>query len=417
MPNEEHLAILQQGVRVWNKWKQTYDPYKEEGIDLTGASLVAADLRNADLKWVDLSGANLSGANLSGADLTGVELDACDLTGADLTEARLIRVTLVDSVLHKTKLIRAKLNNADLSRADMMEANLTGAYLHEAILTNTDLSWAKLNDADLSLANLSGAVLIGANLSGANLTRTNLIGANLIETNLSGAKLIQTVMVQTTLVRTNFRDATLEQCSIYGISVWNVDLEGAKQRGLNISPLGETEITVDDLEVAQFIYLLLNNSKLRNVIDTIGNKAVLILGRFSIVERKAVLDALRDALRERDYLPIVFDFVGPSSRNATETVRILAHLSRFIIADLTEPSSVPHEISQFAPLLPSVPVKPLILEGHRPFAMFEDGYEAYDWVLPKLTYKSLESLIEELDEKVIQPAEQKANEQRPKPLS
>jgi hypothetical protein len=37
------------------------------------------------------------------------------------------------------------------------------------------------------------------------------------------------------------------------------------------------------------------------------SKAVLILGRFTD-ERKAVLDALRDELRKRNYLPILFDF-------------------------------------------------------------------------------------------------------------
>lgn len=47
--------------------------------------------------------------------------------------------------------------------------------------------------------------------------------------------------------------------------------------------------------------------KIRNVIDTIASKAVLILGRFT-TERKAVLDALRDELRKRDYLSILFDF-------------------------------------------------------------------------------------------------------------
>ena len=73
----------------------------------------------------------------------------------------------------------------------------------------------------------------------------------------------------------------------------------------------EPEITVDNIEVAQFIYLLLHNAKIRDVIDTITSKAVLILGRFT-EERKAVLDALREELRKRDYLPILFDFEKPS---------------------------------------------------------------------------------------------------------
>jgi len=43
---------------------------------------------------------------------------------------------------------------------------------------------------------------------------------------------------------------------------------------------GEPVITVDNIEVAQFIYLLLNNRAICNVIDAIASKAVLILGRF-----------------------------------------------------------------------------------------------------------------------------------------
>ena len=45
---------------------------------------------------------------------------------------------------------------------------------------------------------------------------------------------------------------------------------------------------------------MLHNQKIRDVIDTITSKAVLILGRFTD-ERKAVLDALRDELRKRNY--------------------------------------------------------------------------------------------------------------------
>jgi len=78
-------------------------------------------------------------------------------------------------------------------------------------------------------------------------------------------------------------------------------------------------IQVDDLEVAQFIYLLLNNERIRHVIDTITSKVVLILGRFTD-ERKAVLEAIRDELRKRDYLPVLFDFQKPDNKDLTRTV-------------------------------------------------------------------------------------------------
>ena len=56
---------------------------------------------------------------------------------------------------------------------------------------------------------------------------------------------------------------------------------GATQQNLVITDDGEPEITVDNIEVAQFIYLLLHNQNFRDVIDTIGEKGVLLLGRFT----------------------------------------------------------------------------------------------------------------------------------------
>ena len=177
---------------------------------------------------------------------------------------------------------------------------------------------------------------------------------------------------------------------------------------LVITRSDEPTITVDNLEVAQFIYLLLNNPKIREVIDTIAKKAVLILGRFT-PERKAVLDALREALRTYGYLPILFDFEKPSSRNLTETVRTLAHLSRFIIADLTDPSSIPQELHAIVPTL-AIPVRPVLLEGKKEYAMLLDLLKTYHWMLPIHFYKDQADLLATLKVEVIEPAEQKAQE-------
>lgn len=154
--------------------------------------------------------------------------------------------------------------------------------------------------------------------------------------------------------------------------------------------------------------MLLNNAEIRDVIDTIAKKAVLILGRFT-PERKAILDALREALRARGYVPILFDFDRPSSRNVTETVKTLAHLSRFIIADLTDPGSIPYELAQIVPGL-VVPVQPILLEGNRAFAMFPDLPRTYHWVLPTYSYTDQAHLLASLQKYIVAPAEQKAQE-------
>jgi uncharacterized protein YjbI with pentapeptide repeats len=259
--------------------------------------------------------------------------------------------------------------------------------------------------ADLSEANLSVA-----DLTGANLRRADLSVANLSEANLSGADLREAHLRRASLVDADLTDANLTGCSIYGVSAWGLKLsDETRQQNLIITTDDEPEITVDDIEVAQFVYLLLNNTKIRNVIDTITSKAVLILGRFT-TERKAVLDALRDELRKRDYLPILFDFDKPTSKDLTGTVKTLANMVRFIIADLTDAKSIAHELVSIVPTT-IVPVKPILLASEHEYAMFGD-LQRYPWVLPTHRYERQEQLIADLDLCVIRPAAEKAEELR-----
>jgi hypothetical protein len=270
---------------------------------------------------------------------------------------------------------------------------------------------ANLNGANLNQANLSRANLLVADLRGADLSMADLSSANLHRADLRGADLRGADLRFATLTETNLTEANLKDGWIYGISAWGLNLEGSIQTGLTITPPGEPTITVDNLEVAQFIYLLLNNEKIREVIDTIARKVVLILGRF-IPERKAILDAIREVLRQHDYLPVLFDFDKPATRDLTETVRTLAHLSRFVIADITEPRSIPHELATIVPDL-AVPIQPLLLKGSTgEYGMFQDfrSRGKYHWVLAVHHYNAIEDLLESFKDKVIKPAEEKAKE-------
>jgi hypothetical protein len=306
--------------------------------------------------------------------------------------------------------IRPDLSGADLSGgAQLAMANLSGTNLRSANLLFANLVNADLSEADLTWAQLIMANLTGTNLSGANLTKADLQAASLSLANLSEANLGRTNLEGADLRKADFTGADLTGCYIHGVSAWNLKLERAKQQNLVITPENEPEITVDNIEVAQFIYLMLNNQKVRDVIDTITSKAVLILGRFTD-ERKAVLDALREELRKRNYLPILFDFAVPATRDITETVSLLARMARFIIADLTDPSSIPQELQAIVPDL-AVPVQPLLEGSSRPYAMFKD-YRKYDWVLPVYRYEGLETLLATLAEKVIAPAEGKVKDLR-----
>jgi hypothetical protein len=301
----------------------------------------------------------------------------------------------------------------DLSEADLCEANLCNAELSGVDLHGARLLFANLLCAQLDRANLVEAKLIGANLRGANVRWANLAGVDLrnadIVADLRGTDLRRANLCQAALSGTNFEDANLTGCRIYGISAWDLKLDGAVQDGLIITPEGQPEVTVGDLEVAQFIYLLLFNRKIQGVVDSITSKVVLILGRFT-EERKTVLDAMRDTLRHRDLIPIIFDFDKPSSKDVTGTVETLARMARFIIADLTDPSSVPHELATLVPYMRTTPVATIRLKGSGGYSVWDDYERSYDkWVLPKFEYDSAESLIKNLDKKVIGPARARAD--------
>ena len=348
MANQEHLDILNQGVDVWNRWR-------EEHPD------IRPDLSKVHLPWEDLTGVDFSETDLTHAYLYETKFLKANLSGANLSHSHLYKANFVDAELQD-----AVLSEAELVKADFIQADLNGAILKNAHLNWADFSFANLMDVDMSGANLNWA-----NLSEARLNSANLTG-----------------------------------CSIYAISAWNVDLEDAIQLNLVITRPNEPTITVDNLEVAQFIYLLLNNNKIRHVIDSITSKVVLILGRFS-PERKAILDALREELRKHNYTPVLFDFEKPSSRDVTETVSILAHLARFVIADITDAKSIPQELKTIVPNVPSVPVQPLILNSQHEYGMFEH-FTRFPWVLPVYRYTDEIGLLQSLTEKVIVPAEQKA---------
>jgi uncharacterized protein YjbI with pentapeptide repeats len=424
MANPEHLELLRQGVVVWNAWRAK-DPSNVP--DLRQADLGQADLGQADLSQADLSRANLGVANLSRANLSYAILRETILLEADLGQANLRGASLGGANLRGADLSGAILGMANLGGADLRRADLSRAKLGRANLTQANLGWADFSGADLEGADLAKAHLFAANLRGANLSRASffnanlgradlrgadlrradLKGADLSEANFSHANLAQTDLVRAQLVEANLVDATLTDCRIYGISAWGVKLSaGTIQQGMIITPENEPAVTVDDLKVAQFVYLLLSNENIRDVIDTVGKKGVLLLGRFT-EGRLAVLERLRDELRKRGYLPIVFNFDKPETKDFTETVRLLAGLSKFVIADVTNPKSAPVELQATVPEI-MVPFRPIIEEGEKPFAMLQDLWIKHrDWVFEPIYYSSVDALVGSLDEKIIRPAERR----------
>ena len=387
--NANQLALLYScwpDAKPWNEWR-AQNP--DATPDLRGANLMTFSAWDADLHGSRLQRAHLSrvrayNVSLAGADLTRAKLIEADLFSADLANAR-----LDFAVLAGAKLSTARFQGASLVMADMREAGLTSAVLRDADLRN-----AMLHDADLGSADLTGARLGNAYLSRANLSRANLSGADLTNAVLTRALMVETIV----------DGATLTGAAVYGISAWGLDLSKVRdQSSLQITPEGSAGLTVDNLELAQFVYLMVHNEKIRGIIDTIGRKAVLILGRFS-EERKAVLDALKTRLREFDLVPIVFDWDKPTRRDLTETVALLANMSRFVIADVTDAKSIPQELAEIVPRLPSVPVQPILLQGDPGYAMFEH-WKGYRTMLPVFQYRDQADLLANVRLAILAPVE------------
>lgn len=153
MANQDHMKILNAGVKAWNRWRIEY-PGKMpnlSGANLTGITLFKADFSLTKLIDADLTGATLIGTDFSGAILINTVLRASDLAGANLSGAN-----LEGADLNSANLLTANLSNANLTNANLSGADLSGANLFNATLQNTKLARAKLTRANFSDANLAG---------------------------------------------------------------------------------------------------------------------------------------------------------------------------------------------------------------------------------------------------------------------
>lgn len=362
MANKSHLLILDRGKQEWNKWRANNPEIEPDlsGIEIApdtsgGFGKIAKDIHSLDV-------------NLSvGMKDMGKKYMSDKFSGYDFSNTRL------DGAKNFNKL---NMNNMILEGASMVNCNFE----------NQDM--------------------LGLNLRGVNLSHSNLKGVKIIDTNLSAAQLIGVNLRQSSIINSDLSNSDLSDSKVFGMSAWDLKLENAKQKNILITQDDQPSITIDNLKVAQFIYLLINNSDIRDVIDTVANKAVLILGNFSN-RRIQVLHQIKEKLRSVDFIPILFDFDKPLERDFTETIVTLAHMSKFIIADLSEQRSIPHELAGIIPQL-EVPVKPIIvdeIEGEKQYeyGMFND-FKKYRWVLDIYRYSDVDKLLDEFQEKIIDPA-------------
>lgn len=383
MASEEHLKILKKGSKAWNAWRKNNPDIKPDlsECDLKNKNFAGYDLKNADFYSSHLENTKFVKSDIWEASFAGCFMNSADLSGTHPGYGN----------FYKADLRNVRFSDAYAPAVKFLEAILINADLRNGVFIEGDFRDSKMLEADLRGSSFKSADFDGADLQHADFRGTELRYASLVDANVDGAKFSNSM--------------------IYGISVWNLKGEPESQEDLIISPDLDGLVTTDDLEVAQFVYLMYDNKKIRNVLNTVTGKGVLILGRFTPPERKDVLDGLREKLREYNLLPIVFDFDRPTDKDYTETVQTLAGMSRFVIADVTNPKSTPLElesvVKQFK--IPYVPIIDSSVDKH-PFAMIVDLQKNFHWVLPTVKYKSKKQLMDNIEIAIIDRAIAKHNE-------
>ncbi len=152
MANEEHLAILQQGVEVWNQWRK-----KNPGIR---PDLSDSDLSHIYLRYIDLRNADTRNTALHHTDLWGANFNSSDLQNADMSDTDLGGVSFERANLHGTNL-----TDADISFASFYRTNLSGADFSGTVLNGTNFRNVEIDNAIFDDAIVSNTTFIDADLS------------------------------------------------------------------------------------------------------------------------------------------------------------------------------------------------------------------------------------------------------------
>lgn len=313
----------------------------------------------------------------------------------------------------KNKNKRLNLKGVNLSYLSLIGIDLTSADLNNSSFIKTNL-W----NADLRDSNFSGSAFVSANLLLLRADRSIFDKVNLAYATLTGSR---------------FFGSTITNSKVTAVTVWGIETnEYTIQKNLYLDvlfdPLMEeiearelpknrsiedVIIRTDNIETAYILYLFSRreqdlkdfkkNDKLRIILESLTDKIVLILGNFSL-RQKAILKDIRISLSGMGYAPVIFDFARPKNRDLIETVSVLAGLSRFVIADLTKPRSIPLESVLITPGL-MVPFAAIIQKDSNPFKMFEDLRTKYFWVLEPWKYKDKEDILKKLKTEIVNPSE------------
>lgn len=154
MANPEHLALVLDGDKNWNDWREQNREIRPDfaGADLQGKDLSVRNLINADFRGANLIGANLSDCHLNNADFEDVHAANAVLNGSSLEWLHAYRADLTDAILIGCNAPRSTFAMANLTRA-----NLAQSHFETALFTYADFTEAYLSSTEFIRTQMQGA--------------------------------------------------------------------------------------------------------------------------------------------------------------------------------------------------------------------------------------------------------------------
>lgn len=230
------------------------------------------------------------------------------------------------------------MNDLDFSGMHFVKAEIFGAFAEGLNLRNAVFDGTVFEEGDFSRAYFCGATFRNTRFNKTTLTNAVFDGATFVNCNFN----------RVNLTGASFHVKEITETVVYGISAWDLQTsDGMKQSNLVIEKTyelysdlierGAVPMTVDDIELAQFVYYLSSHRRMRDTINILNTKGVLLLGRF----KHGGLDrlyAMRKWLQQKGYSAMIFDFERPDNLDLIETVVTMAGLCKFVVADISGPS-------------------------------------------------------------------------------
>lgn len=300
------LNILKHGAKIWNNWRDHHPGPLDFASPHWHDSMECGGMPSKGANCLDFSGVHLCDVNIYSAFAEGLNLRGAVFENTVIEEG-------------------------DFSRCDFSGATFRNTRFNKTILTQSTFEGATFNNCNLNRVNLTGA---------------------------------------------DFRVREICETVVYGLSAWDLNtstesrqsklvIEKTYEFYSDLIQQGQIPMMVDDIELAQFVYYLSDHKKMRQTLNILNDRGVLLLGRFQ-EGGLARLDGIRQWFQERGFTPMMFDFARPDNLSLTETVVTMAGLSKFILVDLSGPS-VPAELQAILSQIK----KPLMVFGD-PYALAAD---------------------------------------------